>query len=209
MHRSSHPKSGLIVSDGRCLLPDGELTLATDVDLGVKSGELLDALITATQWQERTIKLWGKSYLQPRLTAWYGDAGCGYSYSGICLEPLPWTDLLLSLKDRVEALAGHAFNSVLLNYYRNERDSMGMHSDDEPELGPAPVIASLSLGQERTLLLRHKTRADLGTLKLPLPNQSLLIMAGATQRHWKHGIAKLSRSCGPRLNLTFRQVQGV
>lgn len=209
MRRSKQPESDLMTGDGRCLIPDGELKLATDVELGAKGSKVFDELITATPWQERTIKLWGKSYLQPRLTAWYGDAGCGYSYSGIRLEPLPWTDLLLSLKDRVEALAGHRFNSVLLNYYRNERDSMGMHSDDEPELGPAPVIASLSLGQERSLLLRHKTRTDLGTLKLPLPNQSLLIMAGATQRHWKHGIAKLSRPCGPRLNLTFRRIQGV
>ena len=206
MRRSSHPKSGLIVSDGRCLIPDGELKLATDVDLGVQSGELFDALITDTQWQERTIRLWGKSYLQPRVTAWYGDAGCGYSYSGVCLEPLPWTDLLLSLKDRVEALAGHAFNSVLLNYYRNERDSMGMHSDDEPELGSRPVIASLSLGEERTLLLKHKTRAELGTIKLALPCCSLLIMAGNTQRYWKHGIRKETRPCGPRINLTFRQI---
>lgn len=188
-------------------IPDGELRLFTDVDLGVDERSLFEELVEKTSWQARSIKLWGKSRLQPRLTAWYGDRGCRYTYSGISSEPAPWTDTLLALKRRVEVLAGHPFNSVLMNYYRDQKDSMGMHSDDEPELGPKPVIASLSLGQERTLLFKHKTRSDLPGIKLTLPDRSLLIMAGNTQRHWKHGIRKESRACGPRLNLTFRQIQ--
>jgi alkylated DNA repair dioxygenase AlkB len=122
------------------------------------------------------------------------------------MHPRPWSQTLLNLKARVESLAGQDFNSVLLNYYRDHRDGMGMHSDDESELGKQPVIASLSLGEERTLVLRHKYRKDLNTIKLPLPSGSLLVMKGATQSYWKHGINKQKQPCGPRLNLTFRNI---
>lgn len=190
-------------------VPDAELRLFRDVDLGFDGQDLIEHLIAKTNWQAQAIKLWGKAYLQPRLVASHGDRGCRYTYSGITLEPAPWTDTLLALKCRVEKLAGHPFNSVLMNYYRHQGDSMGLHSDDEPELGPNPVIASLSLGEERTLLLKHKTRSEMKTIKLALPAGSLLIMAGNTQRHWKHGIRKESRVCGPRVNLTFRQIHPV
>jgi alkylated DNA repair dioxygenase AlkB len=95
---------------------------------------------------------------------------------------------------------------VLLNYYRDHRDSMGMHSDDEPELGPRPAIASVSLGHQRTFILKHRTRKELERVTLPLESGSLLLMKGDTQRHWKHGIDKERRPCGPRINLTFRQI---
>jgi alkylated DNA repair dioxygenase AlkB len=140
------------------------------------------------------------------LTAWYGDSTAAYTYSGLTLEPLPWTTLLASLRARVEALTEATFNSVLLNYYRDNRDAMGMHADDEPELGERPVIASLSLGATRTLVFRHKTRRDLAPVKIPLPSGSLLLMQGSTQSHWKHGINRSTRACGPRINLTFRRV---
>ncbi len=114
--------------------------------------------------------------------------------------------LLTRLKARVEQVTGSRFNSVLLNYYRDQRDSMGLHADDEPELGAEPVIASLSLGEERKLVFRHRSRRELTTVSVPLPSGSLLVMRGPTQRHWKHGIRKLTRPCGPRVNLTFRRV---
>ena len=95
---------------------------------------------------------------------------------------------------------------MLLNYYRDQRDSMGMHSDDEPELGSNPTIASVSLGEQRTLVLKHKFRKELKPVHLPLDSGSLLLMKGATQHHWKHGINKESRPCGPRVNLTFRRI---
>jgi alkylated DNA repair dioxygenase AlkB len=98
------------------------------------------------------------------------------------------------------------FNSVLLNYYRDQRDSMGFHSDDERELGERPIIASLSLGEERTFILKHKTKKHLKTVRLILASGSLLLMKGGTQRYWKHGINKESRPCGPRVNLTFRRI---
>jgi alkylated DNA repair dioxygenase AlkB len=113
---------------------------------------------------------------------------------------------LLDIKSPVEAIAGDKFNSVLLNYYRDHRDSMGMHSDDERELGKLPLIASLSLGGERTFILKHKTRKDLKPVRLKLASGSLLLMKGETQRHWKHGIEKETRPCGPRVNLTFRRI---
>jgi alkylated DNA repair dioxygenase AlkB len=130
-----------------------------------------------------------------------------YTYSGIAMEPLPWTHPLRDLLSKVEEACSERFNSVLLNYYRNERDSMGMHSDDEPELGPRPTIASLSLGEERVFTLKPRAAQLLRPVHLPLPSGSLLLMKGDTQRNWKHGIAKAARRMGPRVNLTFRQIQ--
>ena len=187
-------------------LPDAELLFYQRLDLGVADRDLLERLIRQTAWREERITLFGKTHLQPRLVAWYGDAGTSYNYSGIDHDPSPWTDTLARLRRLVEAAAGSRFNSVLLNYYRDHRDSMGLHADDEPELGQEPVIASLSLGEERKLYFRHRLRRDLKTFNLALPSGSLLIMKGATQRNWKHGLRKLSRHCGPRVNLTFRSV---
>ena len=124
----------------------------------------------------------------------------------MALEPRAWTPLLLDLKARVESLADASFNSVLLNYYRDHNDAMGMHADDEPELGPTPVIASLSFGETRTLRFKHRHDTQLATVKLPLTSGSLLVMRGDTQRNWKHGINRQTRACGPRVNLTFRRI---
>ena len=169
--------------------------------------ELLDALIEATPWRSETIRLFGKTHRQPRLIAWYADDGLTYSYSGSRLVATPWTSLLERVRKAVEAACGWRFNSVLLNYYRDHRDSMGMHSDDEPELGPNPVIASLSLGDARRFVMKHRQRKDLAPVRLDLASGSLLLMAGETQHHWKHGINKRARPCGPRVNLTFRSIQ--
>ncbi len=117
-------------------------------------------LIAQVPWRAENVVVWGKTFPQPRLIAWYGDEGHNYTYSGIQLHPLPWTELLLNIKRKIEAFVDTTFNSVLLNYYRDNRDSMGF-SDDERELGEHPVIASLSLGQERTLIFKHKTAKTL------------------------------------------------
>jgi alkylated DNA repair dioxygenase AlkB len=195
----------LIQDEGeRFALVDADLSCWYQVELGYPYESLLQTLVDTTDWRQEQITVYGKPYLQPRLSAWHGDLG--YSYSGIRLEPLPWTETLLHLKTQVEALTGQQYNSVLLNYYRDHNDSMGMHSDNERELGPRPAIASLSLGEERTFLLKHKTRKNLETVKLPLPAGSLLLMQGDTQTHWRHGINKERRPCGARINLTFRRV---
>jgi alkylated DNA repair dioxygenase AlkB len=191
----------------RLPLIDADLQLWRQVNLGRSYDCLLQTLIDDTAWRQEEITVYGKPYLQPRLSAWYGDLA--YSYSGIRLEPLPWTPTLLNIKRQVEALVEHEFNSVLLNYYRDQNDGMGMHSDDEHELGPQPAIASLSLGEARSLLLKHKSRKDLKTVKLALAAGSLLLMQGETQRYWRHGINKQRQPCGPRVNLTFRSIRAL
>ena len=185
-------------------LADAELLLWRQIDLGLDNEPLMQQLIDATDWRQERIVVYGKPYLQPRLSAWFGDLT--YRYSGIRLEPTPWTPLLQQVKHQVESLTGHDFNSVLLNLYRDENDCMGMHSDDERELGPHPVIASLTLGECRDFVLRHRSRTDLGSFTLPLEAGSLLLMQGDTQRYWRHGIRRLKKPCGPRLNLTFRKI---
>ena len=185
---------------------DGDISLYHQIATGQSYDDLMQDLIKFTVWCQERVTIFGKSHLQPRLSAWYGNKESHYTYSGISLSPLPWTRILLDLKNQIETLIQQEFNSVLLNYYRHQHDSMGMHSDDEAELGRQPIIASLSLGEERTFLLRHKNRKDLKTIKLPLPSGSLLVMKGNTQHYWNHGIAKERFPCGPRVNLTFRRI---
>jgi len=162
-------------------------------------------LVGEVPFRQETIRLFGKEILQPRLSAWYGDPEAVYTYSGLTLAPLPWSPRLSELRARVEAAAGQRFNSVLINYYRSGEDSMGMHADDEPELGKNPIIASLSLGAARTFVLRpqKKSMAPPSKLELELESGSLLVMAGTTQHHYRHGVPK-QPGRGPRINLTFR-----
>lgn len=183
-------------------IEDGELALLSQLPMPISNAEIVARLLDETPWRADTVVVYGKRYLQPRLTAWYGEAS--YTYSGLTLRPLPLTPLLEQLRAAVEQATGRRYNSVLLNYYRDGADSMGMHSDDEPELGPQPVIASLSYGATRTFVLRHKRTKR--TVKLDLTDGSLLLMAGALQAHWLHGINKTAKVVGPRLNLTFRFV---
>ena len=184
-------------------IEDGELAFLRQLDIGLGNEEILAQLIAGTAWREETITLWGRQFAQPRLTAWQGDKA--YTYSGLTLEPAPFSPLVQAIKTAVEQACGRVFNSVLLNYYRNERDSMGMHSDDEAELGPDPAIASVSYGATRTFLLKHKRSKR--SLKLALTAGSLLLMAGLTQRHWQHGINKSVQPLTPRVNLTFRFIR--
>ena len=190
----------------RIEIPDADVSYCPRANLGADPDLLLKQLIEQIPWRTEVINLWGKEYQQPRLAAWFGDPEARYTYSGLALDPLPWTELLSVLRSHVEALAGAAFNSVLLNYYRDHRDSMGMHSDDEPELGRNPTIASVSLGEQRTFVMKHKFRKALKPVHLPLDHGSLLLMTGATQHNWKHGINKVAQPCGPRVNLTFRRI---
>jgi alkylated DNA repair dioxygenase AlkB len=167
---------------------------------------LMARLMHEIAWRQETIVLWGKPYPQPRLTAWYGDPDSRYRYSGMTLEPQTWTPTLQRIRGDIQRASGQRYNSVLLNLYRDERDSVGWHSDDEPELGPTPAIASLSLGETRCFRFRHKTRKDQKRIALELIDGSLLLMAGSTQRCWQHAIDKERRACGPRINLTFRNI---
>ncbi|MFK7732343.1 MAG: alpha-ketoglutarate-dependent dioxygenase AlkB [Pseudomonadales bacterium] len=194
------------LTDARLPIDDAHIELFEEFDCGDDANKVMATLVDKVDWREEKITLFGKSYLQPRLFAWYGDERANYQYSGITLSPLAWIDELNHIKQRVSAHCGAQFNSVLLNYYRDHRDSMGMHADDERELGREPIIASLSFGATRVLKLKHKSRKDLKPLRIPLHSSTLMVMRGKTQQHWKHGIDKLSTPCGPRLNLTFRQI---
>lgn len=186
---------------------NGTLQLLPSFYDAFQANSLLNQLTVETVWKHEPIMLFGKEVMQPRLTAWYGDSGTAYSYSGIQMNPLPWTPLLAEVKQAIENVSGKQFNSVLLNLYRDGKDSMGWHSDNEPELGRNPFIASLSLGASRRFHLKPRYRKELETIRLDLANGSLLLMGGALQHHWLHQVSKTKKAVGPRINLTFRWVE--
>jgi len=156
------------------------------------------------EWQQPVIQLFGKSVSSPRLSAWYADQGINYTYSGYEEESRPWLPILLNIKNKIEAQFERPFNGVLANLYRDGTDSMGWHSDDEPELGKNPVIASLSLGAKRVFTLRHKKKSKRKSVRIELTHGSLLVMADKTQHNWRHCLPKTRTSVGPRINLTYR-----
>jgi alkylated DNA repair dioxygenase AlkB len=201
-------ESGAFPHDGsiEIELPDGEARLWPVAFGPAEARRAFESLRRTVIWQQEAIVIFGARQLVPRLVAWHGDPGARYTYSGTTHEPLPWFPALQRIRDRVQWLSGAHFNAVLLNLYRDGRDSMGWHSDDEPELGPSPVIASVSLGATRRFCLRHRRRKD-QKVDLSLGHCSLLLMAGATQQHWLHAVPKTARPVGERINLTFRLVQ--
>ena len=156
-------------------------------------------------WRQDKIAMYGKLLDIPRLQAWYGDKGASYTYSKMTLQPLSWTPTLLSLKQQINEFCQHNFNAMLANCYRDHKDSVSWHSDDEPELGEQPVIASLSLGAERDFHFKKKDGGE--SVKLPLQSGSLLVMSGATQQNWQHAIHKTRIEKPMRINLTFRNIQ--
>jgi len=170
-----------------------------------ESASIMQALITEIDWQQYQIKIFGKTLDQPRLTAYYGEDHPYYAYSNIKLQPIPFTPILLSIKNKIETLTSYQFNGVLLNYYRNGDDSMGWHADDEKELGTNPVIASLSFGASRTFQMHHRFQKSTAKQSIILNDASLLVMHGETQHFWKHQIPK-QKNKGPRINLTFRKI---
>lgn len=191
----------------RIELPEGALCELYEPWLSPdEAASVFAALHTEVPFESRTIRIFGREIAQPRLVAWVGDADAVYTYSRTRNEPLPWPPFLHALRTRVAAVAGVEVNSVLCNLYRDGQDSMGMHSDNEPELGSDPIIASLSLGATRKFCLRHRRGAARGKLDLPLSDGSLLIMRGSTQRHYRHGVPKEPNVTMPRINLTFRRV---
>jgi len=169
-------------------------------------GELMmHDLADNIQWKHEAILMFGKQVMQPRLTAWYGDSGKHYSYSGITMQPLPWTAGLLRIKQAVDNIAGIQFNSALLNYYRNGLDSMGWHRDNEAALGRNPVIASVSFGAARKFQLRYYNDKSI-TRSIQLTHGSLLLMRGETQHYWEHQLPKVKADTGARINITFRVI---
>jgi len=161
-----------------------------------------DQLLPSIRWQQDTITVYGKQHLTPRLSCWMGEPWMSYRYSQHTMQPQAWQNLPLTIKHQVERETGESFNSVLINYYRDGRDSNGWHADDEPELGERPIIASVSLGAARDFYLRRKADHS-DQRKLSLQSGSLLMMSGDTQTQWQHHVPKRA-TAGPRINLTFR-----
>ena len=186
-------------------LPDAEIEYHPSLFNSEKANELFELLKNEIPWQHDEITVYGKKHLQPRLTSLFGNDGKPYGYSNIIMQPNRWNPLLMFIKNEVEAVCNENFTTVLLNYYRDGKDSNGWHADNEKELGRNPIIASVSFGAERVFQLKHNTTNQRQNINLE--NGSLLIMKGATQHFWKHQIPKSSKEIGARINLTFRIIK--
>ncbi|WP_148862238.1 alpha-ketoglutarate-dependent dioxygenase AlkB family protein [Marinobacter fonticola] len=186
-------------------LPPFQPRLIRDALPQAMADDLLHALPHALPWYQARLRLYGKWRYSPRLQCWMGDPQAHYRYSGHDMTPEPWAAALRPVLARLNELAGERFNSVLCNWYRNGQDSMGWHSDNEPELGPEPVIASLSLGAERVFQFRRRGESRLYR-SIPLPHNSLLIMPRGLQTRYQHQLPKTRKVSGERFNLTFRRI---
>ncbi|RKR82743.1 alkylated DNA repair dioxygenase AlkB [Mucilaginibacter gracilis] len=170
-----------------------------------ESRQIFKTLLEQTPWKQESQYMYGREVKTPRLTAWYGDESSYYKFSGQQFIPLKWTDQLLNIKLKIEPAAGVLFNSVLLNYYRDNNDSVAWHSDDEPELGINPLIASVNFGQTRRFDVRHKANHK-QKYSVNLENGSLLLMKGDVQHQWEHQVPKSAKVLKGRINLTFRTI---
>lgn len=186
-------------------LSDGvELYLIKQFYSQAESDELFARLLGGLDWREEDIFIFGKWVKVPRLMCWVGDPDAYYEYSGVNHLPKPWTPELQAIRGKVEQQCQSTFNSVLANLYRDGKDSMGCHADDEKELGINPVIASLSLGEERLLKMHHKKTKQ--SLNITLQHGDLMVMGGTCQRFWMHSVLKTKAHKTPRINLTFRKI---
>ena len=195
----ANPESGIKIS-----IPDADVVHFPSVFNTLEADYLLEQLLENVIWQQEKIKIYGQIHKLPRLTAWYGDEGKRYTYSGITVYSLNWINPLSEIKSRIEEVSGDLFNSVLINRYRDGWDSISWHADDEHELGPCPLIGSLSFGEARSFQMKHKFRDE--KFKITLEHGSYLLMKGNTQRNWLHRIPKSKRPLGERISLTFRQI---
>lgn len=188
------------------ILPkDGEVYYLPDFFSKQESEKLFAVLLNEIEWQQDEVMMFGKRIVTQRRMAWYGDENKPYRYSGILRTPKPWTRTLLEIQHLVNSTFQTSLNACLMNLYRNGEEGMGWHSDDEPELGKQPIIVSLSLGAERAFDFKHKDSG--GKQRIYLETGSLLLMKGATQKHWKHALPKSKKVLDPRINLTFREIQ--
>ncbi len=187
-------------------VPDATIEYYPNFFDSQRANELFEKLKSEIPWQQDNITVFGKTHPQPRLTALFGNEGKPYSYSNIVMQPNAWNPLLMFIKNEIEEICEVNFTTVLLNYYRDGKDSNGWHADNERELGRNPVIASVSFGAERYFHLQHNTIKE-QKLKINLEHGSLLIMKGTTQHFWKHQIPKTAKAIGPRINGTFRIIK--
>lgn len=198
--KSNHkPKSGLTK------IENGEYLYFPNFFSKSESDGFLKKMIEDIEWKQESMNMYGKEVQFPRLTAWYGDNDKPYSFSGITLQPKKWNEDLLQIKSKIQPIAEVVFNSVLLNLYRSGRDSISWHTDEEKELGPNPVIASVNFGATRKFQLKHMNTKE--KLEIELSHGSLLIMQGELQHFWQHQVPKTSLELKERVNLTFRVIK--
>ena len=183
---------------------DLEIDLYQSIECDKKQQLWFESCLHDLNWETGFIKIFGKTHQIPRLQAWYADDGINYTYSGKKLHRHNWNNTLIEIKEKIESITSFKFNSVLANLYRDGNDSMGLHSDNEKELGKNPVIASLSLGESRDIYFKHKNKKS--NLVIPQINGQLMVMYGKTQEYWKHEIKKTKKFKKPRINLTFRNI---
>ena len=169
--------------------------------------KLFETLLERNQWEREILKIYGKSISAPRLTSWFSDPMVSYRYSGKKRIGKPFTPEIFQLRQILNARLNVHFNFVLANFYRDGKDYVGWHADDEPDLGSRPLIASISLGESRRFRVRHNSRKV--TESIDLVHGSLLIMRGQSQSHFKHCLAKTKRLVNSRINLTFRTIQSI
>ncbi|POY39654.1 alpha-ketoglutarate-dependent dioxygenase AlkB [Flavobacterium alvei] len=187
-------------------LPDADIIYYPHFFNKEEADAIFEQLTTDIPWQQDEIRVFGKVHPQPRLTALFGNDGKSYSYSNIKMQPLPWNPILEKIKSQIETVIETDFTTVLLNLYRDGKDSNGWHADNEKELGNNPIIASVSFGSERVFQLKHNSISRLKQ-NILLEHGSLLVMKGTTQHFWKHQIPKTSKLIGSRINLTFRIIK--
>ena len=187
-------------------LPDAEIVYYPQFFDKEQADSIYTELLQKINWQQDKITVFGRTHPQPRLTALYGNEGKPYSYSNITMQPHPWNSHLQKIKHYLEAKTACEFTTVLLNQYRDGKDSNGWHADNEKELGPNPIIASLSFGAERVFQLKHNTITE-AKKSITLEHGSLLLMKGTTQHFWKHQIPKTAKPIETRINLTFRTIK--
>ena len=188
-------------------LGDSEIQYVANAFTAREADGLFQSLLDDIPWRTATLTIAGQKRTLPRLQCWMADQGRSYSYSGLKLTPYPWNPAVLRIKARLEQLCEHSFNSVLLNYYRDGSDSVSWHADDETELGPNPIVASVSLGAERTLEFKPKFNLTTPKKQIMLGNGSILIMGKTIQNNWLHKLPKISGTIDPRISLTFRNHQ--
>lgn len=186
-------------------IPHADCSLYPNLFDSTVADIIFNELNKSVTWSQEVIAMYGKKINVPRLSAWYGEPELSYEYSGIKAHALPWLPVIKTIKQKIELVSGTTFNSVLINLYRDENDSVDWHSDDEPELGKDPTIASVSFGEQRQFHLKNKTDTTIKT-SLLLPHGSLLLMKGQTQTNYAHKISKSTRPLQARINLTFRTI---
>ena len=187
-------------------LPDAELYFYPQAFSNVEAGRHFETLLNVTPWRHDQILIHGKRIPLPRLQAWYADDDVALNYSGMRIMPLAMTSPINAIRNRVRELTNLSFNGVLVTLYRDGNDSVGWHSDDEAEFGFDPIIGSVSFGETRDFILKHRHRRELPPVKCPLTRGSLLVMGHGSQTQWAHHLPKRKRVTRARINLTLRNV---